>query len=143
MKWDKKTHAKDWLLFPDNIGPLLSIDETSLANGELYTILTNKAAKGKQGALVAIVAGTQAETVISVIKEISEQKRNQVKEITLDMADSMALIAKRCFPKADLVTETGSTSSDWPWTPFSICASSSDGKPSMLRMKTMNLPKKK
>ncbi|HTN37672.1 MAG TPA: transposase [Arachidicoccus sp.] len=105
MKWDQKGHAKDWLLFPDNIGPLLSIDETSLANGELYTILTNKAAKGKQGALVAIVAGTQAETVISVIKRIAEQKRKQVKEITLDMAASMELIAKRCFPNADLVTD--------------------------------------
>jgi hypothetical protein len=26
----------------------LSIDETALSNGELYTILTNKAAKGKE-----------------------------------------------------------------------------------------------
>ncbi|HEU0227678.1 MAG TPA: transposase [Arachidicoccus soli] len=103
MKWDQKSHAKDWLLFPDNIGPYLSIDETSLANGELYTILTNKAAKGKQGAIVAIVAGTQAETIIDIIQKIPERKRKEVKEITLDMAASMELIAKRCFPMADLV----------------------------------------
>jgi hypothetical protein len=35
------------VIFPENIGKRLSIDETSLSNGELYTILTNKAAKGK------------------------------------------------------------------------------------------------
>lgn len=28
-----------------NIGPSLSIDETALSNGELYTIVTNKVAK--------------------------------------------------------------------------------------------------
>jgi transposase len=105
MKWDQKSHAKAWLLFADNIGPYLSIDETSLANGELYTILTNKAAKGKQGTIVAIIAGTQAETVIDIIKKIAERKRNEVKEVTLDMAASMELIAKKCFPRADLVTD--------------------------------------
>ena len=105
MQWDQKSHAKDWLLFPDNIGPYLSIDETSLANGELYTILTNKAAKGKQGAIVAIVEGTKAEEVITVIKRIAENERKKVKEVTLDMAANMELIAKTCFPKAQLVTD--------------------------------------
>ena len=37
-QWEQKEHAKDWLLFPDNIGKNLSIDETALTNGELYTI---------------------------------------------------------------------------------------------------------
>jgi len=105
MQWDQKSHAKDWLLFPDNIGPYLSIDETNLANGELYTILTNKAAKGKQGAIVAIVEGTKAEKVISIIKRIPENERKKVKEITLDMATNMELIAEKCFPRADLVTD--------------------------------------
>jgi len=41
------------LLFPENIGELLSLDETEMSNGELYTILTNKSAKGKQGSIVA------------------------------------------------------------------------------------------
>ncbi|GAB4002915.1 hypothetical protein GCM10028807_62460 [Spirosoma daeguense] len=44
--WDQRTHAKQWLLYPQNLGPHLSLDETSLSQGELYTILTNKAAKG-------------------------------------------------------------------------------------------------
>jgi hypothetical protein len=30
-----------------------------ISNGELYTILTNKAAKGKKGAIVAMIAGTK------------------------------------------------------------------------------------
>nr|WP_262920334.1 hypothetical protein [Parabacteroides sp. FAFU027] len=35
----------------------MSIDETSLFNGELYTILTNKAAKGRKGAFVVMIKG--------------------------------------------------------------------------------------
>ncbi|MFV8344452.1 DDE transposase, partial [Flavobacterium sp. XS2P39] len=46
--WDQLPHAKQWLLFAKNLGKRLSIDETSLSNGELYTILTNKAGKGKK-----------------------------------------------------------------------------------------------
>jgi hypothetical protein len=41
-------HAEEWMLFPDNLGEYLSIDETSLSNGELYTILTNRRPKGKK-----------------------------------------------------------------------------------------------
>jgi hypothetical protein len=59
---ESKPHAKDWLIFPENLGKRLSIDETALSN-ELYTILTNKAAKGKKGTIVAMIAGTKAQTV--------------------------------------------------------------------------------
>ena len=52
--WDALEHAQEWLVFEDNIGTMLSIDETSLSNGELYTIVTNKAAKGRKGALMTI-----------------------------------------------------------------------------------------
>ena len=65
-----KAHADDWMVFPENVGTRLSIDETSLSNGELYTILTNKAAKGKKGALVAMIKGTKAEDVIETLKII-------------------------------------------------------------------------
>lgn len=44
---------------------------------ELYTILTNKAAKGGPGSIVAIVAGTKAETVIDVIRKIPESLRKK------------------------------------------------------------------
>lgn len=103
--WDQLSHAKQWLLFPKNIGKRLSIDETSLSNGELYTILTNKAAKGKKGAIVAMVAGTKAETVIAIIEKIPLKQRNLVTEITLDMAGNMGLIAKKCFSNATRVTD--------------------------------------
>ncbi len=52
--WDQKDHDNEWILFPQNIGSHLSIDETSLSNGELYTILTNKDGKGKRGTIVAM-----------------------------------------------------------------------------------------
>lgn len=93
------------MLFAKNIGKRLSIDETSLSNGELYTILTNKAAKGKKGAIVAMVAGTKADAVIAIIEKIPLKQRNQVMEITLDMAGNMELIAKKCFPNATRVTD--------------------------------------
>ncbi len=54
---------------------------------------------------MAIVAGTKAETVISVLKAIPERARRRVTEITLDMAGNMELICKRCFPHATRVTD--------------------------------------
>jgi transposase len=103
--WDQLKHAEDWILFEDNIGPCLSIDETALSQGELYTVITNKAAKGKKGALVAMIKGTQSETVRAILEKIPLRKRNQVTEITLDMAATMEKIAKFSFPKAKLVTD--------------------------------------
>lgn len=65
----KKTYAKQWLVFAKNIEKRLSIDETALSNGELYTILTNKSGRGRKGTIVAMVAGTKAETVIAIIEK--------------------------------------------------------------------------
>lgn len=87
------------------MGSSLSIDEVNLSMGELYTVVTNKAAKGKKGSIVAIIAGTKSEVVISHLQKIDLKKRNQVTEITLDMANSMKLIAKKSFPKAKKVTD--------------------------------------
>lgn len=61
--WEERPHAGEWLVFPENVGPNMSIDETSLSDGELYTVLTNKDAHGRKGTLAAIVAGTKAEVV--------------------------------------------------------------------------------
>ncbi|MFV8354551.1 ISL3 family transposase [Flavobacterium sp. XS2P14] len=103
--WDQLSHAKQWLIFPKNLGKRLSIDETSFSNGELYTILTNKAGKGKKGSIVAMIAGTKADTVTAIIEKIPLKARNQVTEITLDMAANMGLVAKKCFPNATRVTD--------------------------------------
>jgi transposase len=76
-----------------------------LSKGELYTIITNKKAKGEKGSIVAIFAGTKVEPIIEQLLKISAKKRARVKEITLDMANSMKMIAKKCFPKAMQVTD--------------------------------------
>ena len=81
------------------------MDEVALTHGELYTVLTNKAAKGRKGSIVAIVSGTKAENIIWVLSKIPSRIRNKVKEITLDMAGSMNLIAKTSFPFATRVTD--------------------------------------
>lgn len=88
------------MLFPDNIGANLSIDETAFSNGDLYTILTNKKAKGKKGSLVAMVKGTKADVVIKILHKIPLKQRKKVREVTLDMAGSMGLIVKKSFPIA-------------------------------------------
>jgi len=56
--------------FPDNIGSHISIDETLVSNGELYTIVTNKAAKGRKGCLITVIEGTVSEQVIQVLERI-------------------------------------------------------------------------
>lgn len=99
---DKKLNSS---VIPQNIGTHLSIDETALTHGELYTIITNKAAKGRKGSLVAIIAGTRSETIIPILEKIPLKKRKIVEEITLDMAGSMSLIAQKSFPNTVLVTD--------------------------------------
>ena len=103
--WDQKDHADEWMLFADNIGPSLSIDETALSNGELYTIITNKEAKGGKKAIVAMLKGTQAEQIMSVLERIPLRKRNQVKEVTMDMAANMIKAIRRCFSNASRVID--------------------------------------
>lgn len=103
--WDQKRHAKDWLLFPENIGSYLSLDETSFSKGDLYTVLTNKKAKGKKGALVAMIKGPKAEYVIKILRKTSLKQRKKVKEVTLDMPGNMGLIVKKSFPNATLVID--------------------------------------
>ena len=103
--WDQLEHADEWLLFPDNIGPRLAIDESSLSNGELYTFVTNRDARTRERSLVAVVAGTKSEDVIAVLLRINEEKRLAVEEVTLDLSDSMRKIVRTAFPKASRVID--------------------------------------
>lgn len=93
------------MLFPQNLGKNLSIDETCLSNGEVYTFLTNKEGHGGKGTLVAVVRGTKAETVIAVLERIPLSKRKEVEEITLDLSSSMMLIARTVFPKTRITND--------------------------------------
>jgi transposase len=103
--WEQREHASDWMVFPDNTGVRLSIDETALSNGELYTIVTNKAARGRKKALVAMIQGTQADQITEVLEKIPERLRNRVEEVTMDMAPSMISAVRRCFPNAHQVID--------------------------------------
>ena len=98
--WSELEHADDWLVFPNNIGRHLAIDETSMSNGELRTIVTNRDRHGKDQCLVAIVKGVKSEDVINALKHIPEALLNTVEEVTLDLSDSMRKIVRTCFPKA-------------------------------------------
>lgn len=104
-QWGQKAHAAEWMLFEQNTGSYLSIDETAFSSGELYTIVTNKEAKGRKGSIVAMIKGTQAERLTEVLQKIPEVLRKQVKEVTIDMAASLNLAIKRCFPQASRVID--------------------------------------
>ena len=105
-QWDQLEHAAEWLLFPENVGPRLAIDESSLSNGELYTFVTNREAHTREQSLVAVVAGTKAEDVIAVLQRIDEERRNAVEE-----------------------SSTASISRNWPAMPCRSCVSSTVGMP--------------
>ena len=93
------------MIYPQNIGENLGIDELSLSKGELYTFVTNKSGKGKKKTLVAVIKGTKSQDIIDVLNKIPLDKRKLVKEITLDMANNMQLASRMCFPESSLVTD--------------------------------------
>lgn len=105
MSWNQLSHAEEWVLFEKNIGPYVGIDEVSLSQGELYTILINKEKRGRSGSIIAIIKGTDVRTVTSVLLKLSRRRRFQVREITLDMAPNMEQTARICFPAARRVTD--------------------------------------
>ena len=104
-RWNQKRHASDWVLFGDNLGDHLAIDETSLSDGELYTVLTNKDGRGGRGTLVAMVRGVASEDVTKCLLRLPEGRRRKVKSITMDMSGSMYKIARTCFPNAEQVID--------------------------------------
>jgi transposase len=105
-QWEQLPHAEDYLLYPENVTENLSIDEVSLSKGELYTIVTNKNIKSKnKKSVVAIINGTDAQTIQKVLEKIPLIKRAIVKEITMDMAPNMALAAKNSFPNSKAVID--------------------------------------
>nr|WP_290388150.1 hypothetical protein [Paramuribaculum intestinale] len=60
----------------------------------MYTIVTNKDAHGRKGSIVALVLGTDSDTVLHALRQIDSRLRNKVTEITLDLADSMQATAQ-------------------------------------------------
>lgn len=105
-QWNQLSHADDYLIFPENITNHLSIDEVSLSKGELYTFVTNKntGVKNKQS-IVAVINGTEAKVIQEVLEKISLQKRNQVQEVSMDMARNMGLAIRNSFPNCSIVID--------------------------------------
>ena len=97
--WEQKEHASEWILLPQNVGREHGIDETSL-QGELYTIVHNKDAHGRKGAIVAVVKGTNPADVLRVLMQLSADKREMVGSVTMDLSDCMRAIVREAFPKA-------------------------------------------
>jgi len=99
VKWQKETDL-DALVYPQNLGERLCIDEVLVGKGDLYTVVTNPEGVGKKGSLVAIIKGTKSKVVTEALYQIPLAKRLQVKSITLDFANSMDWIARLSFPNA-------------------------------------------
>lgn len=99
-QWEDKPHADRYLLFPENFGMYMSIDETSTKDGELFTILSNKEAHGRKGSIAAIVSGTRVEDVVDSLMLVPEAVRKKVGVITMDFSSGMAAIAEQAFPWA-------------------------------------------
>jgi len=93
------------MLFPDNVGNRLSIDEVAVTNGELYTVVTNKKAHGKKKALVAMVEGTKSVDIAGVLTKIPKEQRDTVTEVTMDMAENMEAAVRASFPNAKIVID--------------------------------------
>lgn len=104
-QWSEYSHAEDWLVFPENVGESVCIDETAPSNGDLYTVVTNRASRAGKGTIIAIVRGVAADAVTQALMRIEEEKRMTIREITMDMSNSMRLIARRCFPNAIRTTD--------------------------------------
>lgn len=100
-EWEKEVNPKA-LIYPENFGPWMSIDEVALSQGELYTVITNKEAHGKKGALAAIIEGTKCEIVTEALRQVPIGIRMKVLEFTLDFANSMDWIVRTNFPNATL-----------------------------------------
>ena len=89
-----------------NIGPYMSLDETCLSNGEVWTFLTNKDGHGGRGTLAAAIPGTKSDEIISILTGAMDKSvRRRVKEVTCDLSHSMMLIAAEVFYNAHVVND--------------------------------------
>ncbi len=79
----------------------MAIDETGLVNGELYTIVLNKDARGRKGSIAAMIKGTRGKNIAdAIVKEVPFLTRMKIKEITLDLANNMDWIVRQIAPNS-------------------------------------------
>jgi len=83
----------------------MSLDETCLSNGEVYTVLTNKAAHGGKGALAAMVRGVASDAVSDILRKVPYEVRRKVRTVTTDLSSAMMLTARSAFTMATLIND--------------------------------------
>ena len=93
------------MLFPENFGKDMSLDETCLSNGEVYTVLTNKAGHGGRGALAAMVRGVASDVVSEILRKVPRELRRKVETVTTDLSSAMMLTVRAVSPKAMLIND--------------------------------------
>lgn len=103
--WNQLGHADEYILYPENFGGDMSLDETCLGNGAVYTILTNKAAHGGKGTLAAVIRGVASDTVSAMLRKVPLKQRLKVKTVTTDLSSAMMLTVRNVFPGASLVND--------------------------------------
>ena len=84
---------------------VLRIIETCLSNGDVYTMLTDKAAHGGKGALAAMVRGVASDTVSAILRKVPLKQRLKLKAVTTDLSSAMMLTVRNVFPGASLVND--------------------------------------
>lgn len=105
-EWCTDEMAQGFYFNAANIGPYMSLDETCLSNGEVWTFLTNKDGHGGKGTLAAAIPGTKSDEIISILTAaMGKSVRRKVKEVTCDLSPSMMLIAEDVFYSAYVVND--------------------------------------
>lgn len=105
-EWCEQELSSGFYFNAANIGAYMSLDETCLSNGEVWTFLTNKDGKGGKGTLAAAIPGTKSDEIISIlVGAMGKALRRRVKEVTCDLSPSMMLIAEEVFYNAYVVND--------------------------------------
>jgi transposase len=103
--WGQREHCTSWLLYPKNFSAQMTIDEVSLSDGELVTVITNRTAPSVKGRLAAVIAGTSSAGITEVLDKLPASARKKVQEVTMDLAGNMAKAMRDQFPNATQVID--------------------------------------
>ncbi len=66
---------------------------------------TNKAAKGKKGALIASIRGTRSQDIQAVLNRLSLSEKSKIHEVSMDMAKNMESAIRVSLPGVKIVTD--------------------------------------
>jgi transposase len=91
-----ETTAPDDLLYEENLGKRLSIDDTGLVGRDGNTVIGNK----DSGKLVSLISGTKASQVVEIMSQIPFTQRVKVEEISMDLSSSYDWATRVLFPNA-------------------------------------------